>query len=356
MIPRSLKGLLLIVTLASALGSQTWPQAPPPPAQVGFSFTPVNSEKSGRDPVHDLGVLLSATNPDIVRLPVYWEYVEPTLGRFDFSSVDSLLGAVAAHNASSARQTRVILSVGARNFVYPELHQPQWAGPREQPFINQAQAGQDYRAYFAASIARYRGFPLLYAWQVENEPLDVVGNFFTGADNIDPAQLAWEIGEVHSLDPAHKVMTTTYNGWNVAVDMLQVYATPLLQLLRGYPSGHPQETLEAGDVLGLDLYLEGPSIPLKFTSVDLRAEWKRQTLAFWSAQAKAAGKQLWLAEMQAEPWSGSTSFTQKDLVDSAREYRQVDLGVVLMWGVNSWLTDPSWMKAGIQAMDILRAP
>lgn len=355
MIRGSLKALVLIITLAVALGSETWPQTPPAPAQVGFSFSPVSSERAGRDPVHDLDVLLAATNPDVVRLPIYWEYVEPTVGRFDFSSVDSLLAAINAHNASSTRRARVVLSIGARNFLYPELHEPAWAGPREQPYITEAQLGPDYRAYFTASIARYRASPLLYAWQVENEPLDVVGNLWTGDDDIDPAQLGWEIGEVHRLDPAHKVMTTTYNGWNVGVDMLQVYATPLLKLLQGYPSGHPEDTLQAGDVLGLDLYVEGPSIPLKFTSVDLRSEWKRQTLSFWSAQARAAGKELWLAEMQAQPWSGSTTFTPSDLVDSAKDYRQERLQVVLMWGVNTWLTDPAWMKAGIEAMDILRA-
>jgi hypothetical protein len=351
----SLKGLVLIIAVALALGSEAWPKAPPPAAQVGFSFSPVTSEKANRDPAHDLAVLLAATNPDVVRLPVYWEYIEPTRGRYDFSSVDSLLAAVAAHNLVSARPTRVVLTVGVRNFLYPELHEPAWAGLREQPFITQAQAGDEYRGYFLASVMRYRGSPLLYAWQVENEPLDVVGNFLTGPDQIDPSQLAWEIGEVHRIDPMHKVLTTTYDGWNVAVDMLQVYATPLLQLLGGYPSGHPEETLEAGDALGLDLYLEGPSIPLTFTSVDLRAEWKRQALSFWAAQTKAAGKELWLAEMQAQPWGDSTSFTPADLVDSAEDYRQEHLEVVLMWGVDTWLNDPAWFKAGIRAMDILRA-
>jgi len=351
----SLKGLVLIITLAVALGSETWPQTPPPAAQVGFSFSPVTSEQANRDPAHDLAVLLAATNPDVVRLPVYWEYVEPSQGTLDFSSVDSLFDAISAHNAQTARATRIVLSIGARNFLYPELHEPAWAGPRAQPYITQAQSGQAYRDYFSASIARYRGSPLLYAWQVENEPLDVVGNALTGVDNIDPGQLAWEIAQVHRLDPGHKVLTTTYDGWNVGVDMLQVYTTPLLQLLQGYPSGHPQETLEAGDALGLDLYLEGPSIPLTFTSVDLRAEWKRQALSFWSSQAKAAGKELWLAEMQAQPWGDSTSFTPADLVDSAEDYRQERLQVVLMWGVDTWLSDPAWLKAGIQAMHILRS-
>lgn len=354
MIRGSLRGLILILTVAVALGSEAWTAAPPPPPQVGFSFSPVTSEQADRDPARDLSVLLAATNPDVVRLPVYWEYIEPAPGKYDFSSVDSLLAVIAAHNAMSTRPTRVVLTVGVRNFLYPELHEPAWAGPRQQPYITQAQESQAYRAYFAASIARYRGSRLLFAWQVENEPLDVVGNALTGIDDIDPGQLAWEIGEVHHLDPLHRVVTTTYDGWNVAVDMLQVYATPLLRLLHGYPSGHPEQTLEAGDALGLDLYLEGPSIPLDFTSVDLRAEWKRQALSFWAAQAQATGKQLWLAEMQAQPWGDSTSFTPSDLVDSAEDYRQERLQVVLMWGVDTWLDDPAWLEAGIQAMNVLR--
>lgn len=344
----------MIAAVAFALGSETWPQSYPPPPKVGFSFSPQMSLVEGRDPVRDLGILLSATDPDVVRLPVYWEDVQPSPDALDFSSVDSLLAAVAAHNASSSRQTRVVLTVGVRNFLYPELHEPEWAAPRFQPFITKIQAGSAYRTYFDASIARYRNSSLLYAWQVENEAYDVVGNSQTGPDDVSPEQMAWEVGEVHRLDPGRKVMTTTYDGWNALIDMLQVYSTPVLALLGGYPSGHPQESLDSGDVLGLDLYLEGPSIPLSFTPVALRAEWKRQALAFWSSRARASGKELWLAEMQAQPWRDSTTFTPQDLIDSAVAYRQEPLQVVLMWGVETWLRDPEWMSAGVRAMEIMR--
>lgn len=352
---RRFGSLLVIVALAVAAGSETWPHASPQPPQVGFSFSPITSEAAGRDPAHDLSVLLSATDPDIVRLPIYWEAVQPTPDLLDFTSVDSLLAVIAAHNSTAVRPAHVVLSIGARNFLWPELHTPAWAGPREQPYITQAQSGAAYRSYFDASISRYRTLPFLYAWQVENEPFDIVGNALTGIDNIDPAQMAWEIGEAHRLDPGRRVLTTTYDGWNVAVDMLQVYAAPVLNVLRGYPSGHPEETLESGDALGLDLYLEGPSIPLSFTPVSLRAEWKRQALVFWSSRAQATGKELWLAEMQAQPWGDSTSFTPSDLIDSAEDYREEPLQVVLMWGVETWLEDPTWMVAGIHAMAIMRS-
>src|SRR5207245_5497116 len=179
------------------------------------------------NPNSDLRELLSATNPDLVRLPVYLNDVEPTPGYLDFSSVDQLLGVVAEHNLTSSRPTRVILTIGARNFMYPELHTPSWAGPRQQPSLGVVQAGDAYRLYFDASLKRYASSPLLYAWQVENEAFDYVVNQFTGDDQISPAQMNWEVGEAHRLDPAHRVVATTFDGWNVLVDWLQLTAPAL---------------------------------------------------------------------------------------------------------------------------------
>jgi hypothetical protein len=346
--------LVLMIAAAVALGSEVWPQVAPQPPLAGFSYSPLISQNAGRDPVRDLTRLLDATEPDIVRLPIYWEAVEPALNQLDFSSVDALLRAVAHHNRKSGHQTRVVLTIGARNFLYPELHEPAWAGQRQQPYLDEMQAAAAYRIYFDSSIARYRGSRLLYAWQVENEPLDYVGNALTREDRITPTQLAWEIGEVHRLDGAHKAVTTTYDGLNATVDMIQLWTPQLLS--RFGPNGHPEQALEAGDALGLDLYVDGPNIPLRrATSIELRAEWKEQAIGFWADRAHARGKELWLAEMQAQPWANSGAFAPSDLVDSAVDYRQERLQVVLMWGVDTWLEDPAWLAAASQAMGILRS-
>ena len=349
-----MKFLFLIVAAALALGSENWPPDTPPAPLAGFSFSPLTSQQAGRDPAQDLARLLDATEPDLVRLPVYWELVQPTPGRLDFSSVDSLLKVVARHNHHSLHHTRVVLTIGARNFLYPELHAPSWAGPREQPYLDEVMQGSAYRAYIDTSIARYRSSRLLYAWQVENEPFDYVGNELTGEDQIAPAQLAWEIGEVHRLDASHIALTTTYDGLNLSVDMLQLWTPALLS--RFGPNGHPEQALRAGDALGLDMYLDGPNIPFRHaTSVDLRAEWKEQAVAFWADRAHARGKDLWLAEMQAQPWSNAGTFGPSDLIASAIDYRQEHLQVILMWGVDTWLADPAWLSAASQAMSILRS-
>ena len=344
--------LFALVVCALVLGGETWPHTQPSPPLVGFSFSPEESVWAGRDPSEDLALLLDATQPDLVRLPIYWEDVEPAPGMLDFEGIDPLLAVVADHNLTAANPTRVVLTVGARNFLYPELHEPDWAGPREQPFLDQAQGTAAYRLYFDSSIARYRDSPLLYAWQVENEPLDEVANELTGADQISETQLAWEIGEVHRLDPQHQAVVTTYDGLNVYVDWLRVHAPAFVS---DY-NGHPLDALNIADALGLDLYVDGPNIPYRhLATVNVREIWKQQALHFWAAMASKQGKSVWLAEMQAQPWEDSDTFAPKDLIASAVDYRQENLQVVLMWGVETWLSDPSWLTAGAKAMQILRS-
>lgn len=348
------KSLVLLVAAALLLGSETWPPEVPPAPLVGFSYSPGIVSSANTDAAHELATLLAETEPDLVRLPVYWELVQPTPNRLDFSSVDELLDVIDAHNTFAERQTRVVLTLGARNFLYPELHQPAWAGPREQPHLNDVQAGSLYRTYFDESVLRYRSSSLLYAWQVENEPLDYVVNDLTGADQITLTQLSWEVAEVHELDPAHEVVVTTFDGWNVYIDLLQIYAPLVLAGLGAYPSGHPDEALEAGDALGLDLYIDQPSTPYRFTSPDLRSVWKQQAVALWADRARAQGKDLWLAEVQAQPWMGRSGFEPANLVASAVDYRQESVHVVLLWGVETWLRDPAWMAAANHAMTILK--
>ncbi len=350
-----MRGLICLAALALLLGSEAWPPAKTAAPLVGFSYSPVESLGADRVPTQDLAMLLDATDPDLVRLPIYWESVEPTPDSLDFSSVDELLAVVEEHDQVASRQTRVVLTIGARNFLYPELHEPVWAGPRAQPHLNDVQSGAAYRAYFDGSLMRYRSSPLLYAWQVENEPFDYVVNASTGADQITVEQLSWEISQVHQLDPGRTVVTTTFDGWNSTIDMLQLYAPPLVAALHAYPSGHPGETLAAGDALGLDVYSDAPSTPLRFTSPDLRSVLKQQALDFWAGQAKAQGKQLWLAEMQAQPWTEPSAFTPANLVASAVDYRQEPLKVVLLWGAETWLKDPAWMAGAQQAMAIMRS-
>src|SRR5260370_37700917 len=139
---------------------------------------------------------------------------------------------------------------------------------------------------------------------------------------------------------------------NATIDMRQLWVPQLLA--RFGPDGHPAAALQTADALGLDLYVDGPNVAFRrLTSIDLREEWKQQAIGFWADRAHSQGKDLWLAEMQAQPWGDSSTFSPDDLIESAIDYRQEPMQVVLMWGVDTWLEYPEWLAALAPAMDIL---
>src|SRR5258708_12799792 len=87
----SLKALICLALLALLLGSESWPHAKTSVPLVGFSYSPLESLGADRIPTQDLATLLDATDPDLVRLPIYWEPVEPTPDTLHFSSLSDLL-------------------------------------------------------------------------------------------------------------------------------------------------------------------------------------------------------------------------------------------------------------------------
>ena len=71
---------------------------------AGFSFSPKLMRWAGYQPLPSLRLLLQQTQPDLVRLPIYWDSVAPNPGSMDFSESDELLDTVAQYN--SARPSR----------------------------------------------------------------------------------------------------------------------------------------------------------------------------------------------------------------------------------------------------------
>src|SRR5690242_7531480 len=146
------------------------PEPAPPPPAVGFTFSPKNLD-AGIDEDVALHSLLVRLHPDLVRLPVYWDSVAPDPQTLDFTEMDGLLKVISDYDVRSVRRTaRVILIVGARNIVAPEVHLPSWMD--DSIDIDQLLGSEAYNRYLEATFERYAASPLLYAWQVENEPLD----------------------------------------------------------------------------------------------------------------------------------------------------------------------------------------
>jgi hypothetical protein len=360
--------LRLVTVIASALTAVLVPAAafptlavdpaPPPlnPPLVGFSFSPA-ALSPGTDPEEALAHLLNTLQPDLVRLPVYWSSVAPTPTSLDYAEVDRMIQTVKAHNAKKgARHTEVVLVVGARNLVFPEVHLPGWLDTRDVTKLEKLLKTASYRQYLATTFRRYASLSFLRAWQVENEPLDnaSINQLTNGA--LPASMIRSEVDLLRSIDLVHQVVVTTFNSSHVALDVEA--SSPLgwlyAHLPGARPAGHPAQALTMGDTLGLDLYVVTESTPLSVISASTRIAWKEDALDYWQGQAQKNGRALWVTEMQATPWIGTTGFTTDDLVSSALAYRGHGVSVYLLWGVENWLDSPAWMQAGMTSIKLLR--
>ena len=349
---------LVAVAPTAAFPTRVIDPAPPPlsPPLVGFSFSPA-ALPAGAIPEEALAQLLTALQPDVVRLPVYWGAVAPTETSLDYTAVDRMIKTIQAHNAvKGSRHTEVVLVVGARNLVYPEVHLPDWLDTRDVRRLDTLLKTPSYRRYLESTFRRYASLSVLRAWQVENEPLDNARIDQLTNGTVPASMIRSEVDLLRSIDLVHEVVVTTFNSSHVTLDIRG--ASPLAWLYAhlpgAKPAGHPAQALTMGDTLGLDLYVVTRSTPLDVVTASTRIAWKEDTLDYWHAQAESHGRALWITEMQATPWIGTTGFTVDDLVASALAYRGHGVSVYLLWGVENWLDSPEWMRVGIESIGLLR--
>jgi hypothetical protein len=359
---RGIAALLIALTAAVVLGirplvgSQASLAAAATPALVGFSFSPKTATYLGQDPSPALQTLLKQLTPDLVRLPVYWDSVEATKGTFDFRETDHLIALVESYNRTRApRPARVVLIAGLRNMGYPEMYVPDWVPEAQREPASQMVVDPEYQRYLVETFVHYRSNPLLYSWQIENEPLDNVATDAGYQVDIAGDDLQDEVDKVSSIDTIHPVVITTYNSATLSLDVSAMSPGGADPTSPAQPAGHPLQALQLGDVLGLDLYVVTGDTSLTDADAHKRTIWKSRALDYWSGQAQALNKPLWITEMQGAPWPGLDNFTTDDLLFSAEAYRRHGASVILLWGVETWLSSDTWMRAGRQAREMLSA-
>ena len=355
-------GVVLLVPIALLLlRGAAWSSLPDPQAATplaGFSYSPKLARWARHDPVAGLRTLLQEVHPDLVRLPVYWDTVAPTPDHLDFSETDRLLAVIAEYNATRPDQdVRVVLVVGARNLGAPELYLPPWLDERPPLDLRARLRSPAYTEYLIDTLRRYASSPLLYGWQLENEPLDST-NPDLGDIAVPEQLITEEVDLAHRLDPAHPVVITTFNSATAALDSnADSHFGAIVHVASPWkPAGHPRPALQLGDVLGLNAYVVTPNTPLARVSVDQRIAWKRDTLQYWARQARSQRKQVWVTEMQAAPWQGIGGFTQRDLATSAQLYRDSGVSALFLWGAEQWLDSPAWLNAARLAVATLDSP
>jgi len=241
-----------------------------------------------------------------IRLPIYWQDVEPKEGVYDFSDYDWLL------NEGAKRNAKFVLVIGRRLPRWPECHVPEWSKKYPES-VNR----DKITALLTAIINHYKDRDEIIAWQLENEPLlDSFGDCPKG----DLAWLKQELKTVKQLDsrPIWLTASGELSDWQNESKLADVFGTTMYRVVWGRLTG----------------YTRWP-IP----------EWYYQ---FKLKNVKRLPKNAVIAELQAEPWAPNTSldklpekeanksFDLKQFKGNLQYAINTGFNQTYLWGVEWW--------------------
>jgi hypothetical protein len=234
--------------------------------QYGVTFSVPYAQSLGIDwkaayasTTEDLGVKL-------IRIPVYWDEVENTQDKYDFSDIDYML------NLAKQNHVQVILAIGKRLPRWPECHEPGWASK-----LSTADEQNAQLSYMETVVQKYEDNSSVSTWQVENEAFL---SSFGPCPPLDENFFDKEIALVKSLDETRPILITD--------------------------SGELNWWIKAGargDEFGTTYY--------RYVYSDvLHRYWTNFYFFSWFYRFKAGvlrllhpGKPVMIAELEAEPWT-----------------------------------------------------
>lgn len=256
------------------------------------------------------------------RLVAYWDKVEPEEGKFDFTDLDWQIA------EAEKRGARVVLALGRKTPRWPECHIPTWMESNSSPKSPSSYSkrrgteGVELLNYIKITIEHYRDNSVIWAWQVENEPLFPFGNCGTVGIKI----LNKEIKLVKSLDKRPIILTDAGElgfAWPYLAAKSDIFGTTLYRYVHNR-------------VLGDTNYWFIPSSLFR-----IKAWWAKSV---W-------GKEILINELQAEPWTLQPLWQVK-LEDQYKtmnpeKFREIikyaevsDFSKAYLWGAEWWW----WLK------------
>ncbi len=214
-----------------------------------------------------------------IRLGCYWDEIEKKEGTYDFHIIEEFLSYCDQHNI------RVVLTVGMKAPRYPEYYIPSWLPQSsDDPGVQRA-----CLSFIAETVTHLKHHSSINVWQVENEPRDPSGPQHTA---ISESFLKKEIEIVKRNDPERKIMVTFWGN-----DLLK----------RGYYRG----IVDHVDIIGLDYYLRQPVKVLGSYYRFMGPRDTKKKINQTISEMKSRGKEMWIAELQAEPWEPTEIHTSK---------------------------------------------
>ena len=186
-------GGLIVLVLVAAFSYFYFSFHPAKQIVWGVNYSPAYARYLGADDKQLFSNILSDLKIKNIRLMVYWEDMEKTEGKFDFSEMDYYL------TEAQKANTKIILAVGHKQPRWPECHNPKWFDS-----LSQTQQNAAILEMLKAVVSHAKSFSVIRLWQVENEPL-----FNYGSDCPPTSEefLKEEIDLVRSLD-SRPILTT----------------------------------------------------------------------------------------------------------------------------------------------------
>ncbi len=306
------KFAIILVSVIVVVAALAW-YAGPKPQQIdyGVTFSVPYAQNLGLNWQQVYTDMLSDLNIKLVRVPVYWNSVEPKQGEYDFSTIDFMVQKAAEKDA------KVILAIGKRLPRWPECHVPDWTKDLSSP----GAADTEQLSYMEAVVERYQANQTVAMWQVENEAFL---SSFGPCPKLDVKFLDQEIALVKKLDPSRPILMTDSG-----------------ELSTWWHAG------KRGDQFGTTYY--------RYVYSDvLHRYWTNFYFPGWFYRFKGGiirllygRKPIMIAELEAEPWTTQgivkTPFEEQNKTMSLDKFQTIthlagktDFNPQILWGVEWW--------------------
>lgn len=181
----------------------------------GVTFSKEFAKYLGLDWQATYNAVLNDLQAKYVRLPVYWNEIEPEKDVYNWKDIDWQI------DEAAKKDVRLILVLGRRQPRWPECHDPYWVASLPQ---NEVRA--KILKNMEMTVKRYKDNKAVEIWQVENEPFL---NFFGECPKISKKELQEEINLVKSLDNRKILLTDSgeLSTWYPLIKMGDMFGTTL---------------------------------------------------------------------------------------------------------------------------------
>lgn len=167
------------------------------PLTLGATFISSYASYLGVDPKETLQAMISDLGVKQLRLVSYWDAIEATPGKYDFSDLDWQF------KMAEEAKVPVSLAVGLRQPRWPECHMPTWAMGQ-----SREQWQPQLEKFMTATIEHYKSSPVLRSYQLENEYFLKV---FGECPDFSRDRLVSEAALVKQLDPNRTLIISRSN-------------------------------------------------------------------------------------------------------------------------------------------------